>query len=64
VFSGYFHLDTIAVEVGQSVAAGDLLGTVGATGLVTGSHLHWEMRVGGVAVDAGEWVERDFSAPD
>ncbi len=60
VFSGYFHMDSIAVEVGQQVAGGDQLGTVGATGLVTGSHLHWEMRVGGVAVNATEWTETVF----
>jgi len=60
VFSGYFHLDSIEVEPGQEVLAGDLIGTVGATGLVTGSHLHWEVRVGGVAVDPAEWTERAF----
>ena len=61
VLSGYFHLDEIHVKVGQMVQAGDSLGTVGATGLVTGSHLHWEMRVGGVAVDPIEWLGREFA---
>lgn len=60
VFSGYFHLDTIGVEVGQEVAAGEEIATAGATGLVTGAHLHWEVRVGGVAVSPSEWTERDF----
>jgi murein DD-endopeptidase MepM/ murein hydrolase activator NlpD len=46
------------------VSAGQSLGKVGATGLVTGSHLHWEMRVGGVAVDPVEWLGRRFPWQD
>jgi len=42
------------------VKRGDPLGTVGSTGLVTGPHLHWEVRVGGVAVDPVEWTERSL----
>jgi murein DD-endopeptidase MepM/ murein hydrolase activator NlpD len=58
VLTGYFHLDSFAVEVGQSVEAGDVIGTMGATGLVTGSHLHWELHVGGIATSPAEWTER------
>jgi len=57
VVSGYYHLTEIAVQPGQQVAAGDVLGSVGSTGLSTGAHLHWEIRVLGVAVDPVEWVE-------
>ncbi|HUV95395.1 MAG TPA: M23 family metallopeptidase [Anaerolineae bacterium] len=60
VLTGYCHLDSIEVEAGQTVKRGDPLGTVGSTGLVTGPHLHWEVRVGGVAVDPVEWTERSF----
>ncbi|MHB1317691.1 MAG: M23 family metallopeptidase [Anaerolineae bacterium] len=60
VMSGYFHLSEISVQAGDLVSGGQLLGSVGATGLVTGSHLHWEMRVGGVAVDPLEWLGRTF----
>ncbi|NLG26781.1 MAG: M23 family metallopeptidase [Chloroflexi bacterium] len=60
VISGLFHLSEIDVEVGQSVAAGDLVGLVGATGLVTGSHLHWELRVSGIAVSPSEWIGSAF----
>lgn len=60
VLSGFYHLDKIGVEVGQFVEQGDILGEIGSTGLSTGSHLHWELRVGGVAVDPGEWTERQF----
>ncbi|MCK4516838.1 MAG: M23 family metallopeptidase [Spirochaetaceae bacterium] len=51
VFSLYYHLDEITVLEGDVVRIGDLIGTVGATGLATGPHLHWEFRVGGVSVD-------------
>ncbi|MCK9519693.1 MAG: M23 family metallopeptidase [Dehalococcoidia bacterium] len=57
VFSGYSHLSGFAVSEGQLVAAGDLLGYVGNTGLSTGAHLHWEMYVGGVGVDALRFVD-------
>ena len=40
----YAHLDTIGVNVGDIVLAGDIVGTQGATGRVTGSHLHYEVR--------------------
>ena len=60
VLTGYCHLSSIEVEAGQTVKRGDPLGTVGSTGLVTGPHLHWEVRVGGVAVDPVEWTERSL----
>lgn len=47
----YAHLSTVAVKVGQWVAGGTVLGHVGATGDATGPHLHFEVRVGGAAVD-------------
>jgi murein DD-endopeptidase MepM/ murein hydrolase activator NlpD len=45
------------VTPGQRVAAGDILGIVGNTGLSTGAHLHWEMRIYGVAVDPMQFLE-------
>lgn len=58
VFTGYWHLSELAVKAGQQVQTGALLGKVGSTGLSTGAHLHWEMRVGGMAVDPVQWVGR------
>jgi len=60
VYSGYYHLSEIAVKAGQKVVRGDLIGKVGSTGLSTGSHLHWEIRVGGVYVDPLQWTQQIF----
>jgi murein DD-endopeptidase MepM/ murein hydrolase activator NlpD len=51
VRSAYAHLSSTAVRSGQWVVAGTRVGTVGATGFATGPHLHFEVRVGGAAVD-------------
>jgi len=60
VLSGYWHLSSIEVTVGQEVHAGDVIGRVGSTGLSTGPHLHWEMWVGGVAVDGRQWLAATY----
>jgi murein DD-endopeptidase MepM/ murein hydrolase activator NlpD len=57
VYTGYAHLSAINVEAGQPVSKGTVLGAVGSTGLATGPHLHWEMAVGGVLVDALRWTD-------
>jgi murein DD-endopeptidase MepM/ murein hydrolase activator NlpD len=43
----YCHQTTVGVSVGETVRGGEVIGTVGATGNVTGSHLHLEVRPGG-----------------
>lgn len=50
-FSMLAHQSVIDVTEGDLVAAGDVVGKVGATGRVTGAHLHWATRVGGARVD-------------
>ena len=47
----YCHLSKIRVEVGQELKRGDVLGDVGATGRVTGPHLHWGVSLNGAMVD-------------
>jgi murein DD-endopeptidase MepM/ murein hydrolase activator NlpD len=47
----YAHLASASVRVGQVVAAGERIGTAGCTGSCTGTHLHFELRQGGRAID-------------
>ena len=49
-------MSKLEVEVGQSVKQGERLGLSGATGLATGPHLHWEVRLLGVAIDPDFFV--------
>jgi murein DD-endopeptidase MepM/ murein hydrolase activator NlpD len=56
VTSLYFHQSVLEVEVGDVVVRGDVIGQVGSTGLSTGPHLHWEVRVDGVPTDPMRWV--------
>ncbi len=60
VLTGFWHLSQIDVKVGQVVKKGDRIGLVGNTGLSTGPHLHWEMRVRSVAVDPMQWTRQVF----
>ncbi|MFH1829807.1 MAG: M23 family metallopeptidase [Pseudomonadota bacterium] len=52
----YCHLNEVDVRKGQEVAFGQRLGSMGASGRATGSHLHFEVRRGGVAVDPAEYL--------
>ena len=56
VYSNFWHMSRIDVQVGDEVQTGDQLGLVGTTGLSTGAHLHWEIRVDGIAVDPMQWT--------
>jgi murein DD-endopeptidase MepM/ murein hydrolase activator NlpD len=58
VFSGYNHLDSIAVTEGQAITIGDLVGFMGETGFVSGPHLHWEAIVGGARTDPLLWTQQ------
>ena len=49
--TGYGHMSRIAVSVGQHVSRGQVIGYVGATGLATGPHLHYELFRNGQPVD-------------
>ena len=60
VVSLYFHQSKITVAIGQRVTRGEIIGAVGATGFVTGPHLHWEIRVRGEATDPKQWLGKIF----
>lgn len=51
VFSYYQHMDSLAVKTGDRVKAGDFIGGVGDTGMVTGPHLHLAFSIRGVHID-------------
>lgn len=55
--SGYFHLSEQLVAEGDIVEAGTPIGRVGATGRVTGPHLHWVVRYGHTSVDPRSLLE-------
>jgi murein DD-endopeptidase MepM/ murein hydrolase activator NlpD len=61
VFSIYMHLSKRSVAEGDTVAKGEKIGEVGATGFVTGPHLHWEMRIGWEPVDPFQFVRRGLN---
>lgn len=57
VFSMYLHLSAIKVKEGRKVKRGDTIGLIGATGRVTGPHLHLSLYVAGDSVDAAPLLE-------
>lgn len=50
------HLSRVTVRSGARVVPGQLVGAVGTSGRVTGSHLHFELRRGGAVVDPRDWL--------
>jgi len=59
IYTLYAHLSEIEVKPGQMVRAGEEIGKVGATGRVTGPHLHWGLTVGRARVNALQIVQRE-----
>ncbi len=64
VLSGYWHLSEISVEEGDFVETGDLVGLVGNSGISTGSHLHWEVRIHGVPVNPQQFLYGSLLPPE
>ena len=58
ILSLFYHLEDFAdIEVGQKIAQGNPIGTLGMTGFATGYHLHWEMRINNIPVDPMQWIK-------
>ncbi len=60
IMSGYYHLSEILVNVGDEVVAGQQVASVGSTGLSSGPHLHWDVRIMDVPVNGLQWTEQAF----
>jgi murein DD-endopeptidase MepM/ murein hydrolase activator NlpD len=52
--TGYFHMSQPEVAIGDTVEKGQEIGKVGATGRVTGPHLHWSARFGALTIDPAD----------
>ena len=52
----YAHQSSISVGYGSQVSGGDVIGKAGATGLATGPHLHFEVRINGAPVDPAPYL--------
>ena len=60
VYTGLYHLSSIDVTVGQAVKQGDFIGRVGGTGLSTGPHLHWDVRIRSLNVDPMQLTQQSL----
>ncbi len=58
----YAHCDTVSVEIGQTVKAGETVATVGNTGDSTGPHVHFMVKRDDVAYDPSAWVAAECYA--
>lgn len=56
VISVYSHVGQFKVKEGDMVAQGQIVGTIGTSGISTGPHVHWGLSVGNVRVDPMQWV--------
>jgi murein DD-endopeptidase MepM/ murein hydrolase activator NlpD len=52
----YGHMSALNVSAGQRIRKGDIIGFMGSTGRSTGSHLHYEVRIGGEAVNPASFL--------
>jgi murein DD-endopeptidase MepM/ murein hydrolase activator NlpD len=58
IVSIYNHLHQLNVKLNDKVTKGDIIGTVGSTGIATGPHLHFGISIQSIRVDPEEWVHK------
>jgi len=64
LYSLLAHLSTFAVKEGERVRRGQVVGFAGATGRVTGPHLHWSVRLNGARVDPLSLIALTNASPE
>ena len=60
IYSGLYHQAEIYVTVGDHVTKGERIGKIGATGRVTGPHVHWDLWVNGIQVNPLDWLSTTY----
>jgi murein DD-endopeptidase MepM/ murein hydrolase activator NlpD len=63
LFSAYFHMSRMDVDVGAKVKRGQKIGLVGKTGRVTGPHLHFAFKLNGSYINPESMLSLDFESP-
>ena len=56
IYTRYAHLNSFRVKKGEYVEQGQVIGTVGNTGITTGPHLHYEVHIGSDVVDPAKYI--------
>lgn len=60
VYTCFFHLNESYIKKGDIVSKGDIIASMGNSGLSSGPHLHWEMWVNGRQINPMDWVKNSF----
>ncbi|MGL5831503.1 MAG: peptidoglycan DD-metalloendopeptidase family protein [Candidatus Altimarinota bacterium] len=60
VYTMYLHLHELKITEGSTVKTGDLIATIGATGIATGPHLHFTHFIGGIIVNSQPWFDGKY----
>jgi murein DD-endopeptidase MepM/ murein hydrolase activator NlpD len=63
IISIYNHLHKLNVKTNDNLSKGDIIGTVGSTGIATGSHLHFGVSIQGVRINPKPWINNASHFP-